>query len=191
MKDTLKPATSESSDLTVEKKAGPQGIGMAVAVDWGLTVQMLATPIVPLLAGSSGFFKQYSPPVAALLTSLLTIPAAALCFTFGEGVRRGWRWTRIPQVVFNTLLFLAGLANLPSVWQSIKQGSYWSLVPAVIMLIFSPLIAWRMSRPQTAAWFATVTSAEARRRHGGTWPLFIGAFALVGGILQALSAFFK
>jgi hypothetical protein len=191
LKDTLKAVTSDTADDTVEKQAGPQGIGMAVAIDWGLAVQMLATPLIPLVAGSSGNFKQFTPLVVALFTSLFCIPAAALCFVFGEGVRRGWHWTRIPHVVFNALLFLGGFFTLHGMWQNIKQGSYWSIEATFIMLIISPLIAWRLSRPRTAAWFATVTSSEARKRHGGRWPAFIAAFALVGGIVQALASFFR
>ena len=164
---------------------------MAVAFDWGLAVQILATPFVLLLLGQDGNpFKQLKigQPWITILFSLLTLPFAALLAIFGEGVRRGWRWTRNIQIVSNSLLFLGGFASLYGLWQNSKQGNYWSAVTAVILLIFSPLIAWRLSRPVTGMWFKTVSSAEARKRHGGLWPWLIAIWAIVGGILQAIAA---
>ena len=52
-----------------------------------------------------------------------------------------------------------------------------------------PLIAWRLSRPETARWFAIVTSAEAGKRHGGSWIWKIALWSIVGGVLQAISTF--
>jgi hypothetical protein len=169
----------------------PQGIGMAVAFDWGLAVQILATPFVVLVLGQdSNPFKELKigQPWITLLFSLLTLPFAALLAIFGEGIRRGWYWTRGIQIGFNALAFLGGFASLYSLWQNSKHGNYWSAVTAVILLIFSPLIAWRLSRPATGMWFKTVSSAEARQRHGGSWPWLIAIWAIVGGILQALAA---
>jgi hypothetical protein len=56
------------------------------------------------------------------------------------------------------------------------------------LLIFSPLIAWRLSRPVTKQWFATVNSKDARRRHGGLWPWLILLWAIAGGVLQAIAS---
>jgi hypothetical protein len=162
MKETVDTNTEHTNaDSNVTQK-GPQGIGMAVAFDWGLAVQMLATPFLPLA------------------------PAAAFIGIFGEGVRRGWRWTRYVQLIFNSLGFLGGLASLVSVWNGVKQGNYWPVVTAVILVIFSPLIAWGMSRPHTKQWFESTDSTKAKR-HGGIWPFLIGIWAIVGGILQALA----
>ena len=116
------------------------------------------------------------------------VPFAALLAVFGEGVRSGWRWTRPIQVVFNTLVSFGGFFALYSLWQGSKQGNYWSVVTVIILFIFSPLIAWRLSRPVTKRWFATVTSSEARKRHGGTWPWLILIWSIVGGVLQAIAA---
>jgi hypothetical protein len=168
----------------------PQGIGMAVAFDWGLTVQLLTMPLLPLIFNREGALKRL--PVAGgspLLSFALSIPAALLFAILGEGLRRGWRWTRPVQIVFNSAGFLGGFFSLYSLWQESQQGNYWPTVGTVILLIFSPLIAWRLSRPTTARWFATVASAEARKRHGGAWPVLIALWALVGGVLQALAVF--
>ena len=181
--------TQSTGDTLVTGK--PQGIGMAVAFDWGLAVQILATPFVPLLLGQdSNPFKQLKigQPWITLLFSLLTLPFAALLVIFGEGIRRGWSWTRNIQIVSNALLFLGGFVALFNLWQGSKHGNFWSAVTAIILLIFSPLIAWRLSRPSTKTWFKTVSSAEARKRHGALWPWLIAIWAIVGGILQTIAA---
>jgi ACR3 family arsenite efflux pump ArsB len=189
VKETLASSKKDASSALPAEELKPQGIGMAVAFDWGLTVQLLSMPFLSLLLGNAGpftFFHQ-SPLVTTLLAFVASLPFAALLAVFGEGVRRGWNWTRPVQVVFNALLFIGGLAGLPNLWQSVTHGNYWPLVTSVILVIFSPLIAWRLSRPQTAQWFKTVSSAAARKRHGGAWPYLIAIWAIVGGILQALT----
>ncbi len=179
------PADSTQLDLK------PQGIGMAVAFDWGLVVQMLATPFLPLFFARTGIFSflKLSPALTSIVLFVISLPFAALLAIFGEGVRRGWSWTRPVQVVANALLFLVGIAMVPNVWLSSKAGNYWPVVTDVILLIFSPLIAWRLSRPTTKRWFASVSSVEARKRHGGAWPWLIAIWSIVGGILQAIAAF--
>ena len=169
----------------------PQGIGMAVAFDWGLAVQILVTPFMALLLGLGNNPVQQlkiGQPWITLLFSLLSLPFAALLAIFGEGVRRGWRWTRRIQVGFNAPRFSGWLCLFYSLWQSSKHGNYWSAVTTVILLVFSPLIAWRMSRPTTRAWFKTVSSprpangiAVCGRGSSAVW-------AIVGGILQAIAA---
>ena len=169
----------------------PQGIGMAVAFDWGLVVQILVTPFLPLLLGGKNSlvpFLKFGTAINTIVSFIIVLPFAALLAIYGEGVRRGWRWTRPVQVTANALLFLAGIVSLYNLWQSGKQGNYWPVVTEVILVIFSPLIAWRMSRPVTREWFARVTSKEARARHGGAWPWLIAIWAIVGGILQAIAA---
>ena len=188
MEPILKETTTATEDTA--KETGPQGIGMAVAFDWGLSVQLLATPFLALVPGMSSPFNllNLNPTLNTIVSTLIVLPFAALIAIFGEGIRRGWKWTRPIQIVFNALGFLGGFATLVNVWQSSKQGNYWPVVTAVILLIFSPLIAWRLSRPRTARWFATVKSIDARRRHGGAWPFLIAIWALVGGVLQAIAA---
>lgn len=184
---TVDEKNASSSDPSVSTEIKPQGIGMAVAFDWGLVVQILVTPIMPLIFGTPSAFKQFSPAVAALLTSLISLPFAALLAVFGEGVRRGWRVVRPIQMVFNALLFVAGIASLITLWNGIKQGNYWPAVSSSILLLASPLIAWRMNSAATKTWFATVSSAQARKRHSGAWPFLIALWAIVGGILQAIA----
>ena len=200
MKDILQSepsGQSEPVESPTAKKPAPQGIGMAVAFDWGLTVQLLAGPLLPLVLRNltgSGFVQlptsmlKLSPVPAAVVTFLISLPFAAGIAIFGEGIRRGWRWTRPVQIVFNTLLVLLGLFTFKDAWAGSKVGNFWPAYSSVLLLVVSPLIAWRLSRPATARWFKTVTSDEARKRHGGLWPWLILLWSLVGGLLQAIAA---
>ncbi len=187
------PASSKGKGIEskiTETLPNPQGIGMAVAFDWGLAMQIAVMPFIMQNSGNIGFIKalKLSQPLATTLLFLISLPFAALLAIFGEGIRRGWKWTRPVQVVFNALGFLGGIATIFTVLRGAKVGNYWPIVTAVILLIFSPLIAWRLSRPATAKWFARVTSAEARQRHGGAWPWLILLWSIVGGVLQAIAA---
>ncbi len=180
----------QTAVLDQDKQVAPQGIGMAVAFDWGLAVQMLLTPIlIPVLGTPTSTSKSNTNPLSNPILSFLAYWLIALLFIlFGEGIRGGVRWTRPIQIVGNALGFLGGFVLLAQLWNGIKAGDYWPLAPAIILLIFSPLIAWRLSRPQTAQWFATVTGAEARRRHGGMWIFWIALWAIVGGTLVAVGS---
>ncbi len=188
LKETLQTNSTENN---AEKLPAPKGIGMAIAFDWGLTVELLLIPILMVFLGSPVFSKQ--TPMASkftiIFTFLISWIIAALFGIFGEGVRRGWRWTRPVQIVGNTLGFLGGFVLLVQVVNNIKIGNYWTLVPAFILLIISPLIAWRLSRPETARWFKAVTSLDARKRHGGSWVLWIALWSIIGGTLVALGSF--
>ena len=176
--------------VSEQAETQPKGIGMAVAFDWGLAVQLLVAPFIALLLGESSILKSFklNPVMDTVVSFLLSLPFVALLAIFGEGVRRGWRWTRRIQVGFNTLGFIGGFFSLYNVWQGSKNGNYWAVVTSTILLIFSPLIAWRLSRPATKKWFATTTSTDARKRHGGKWPLLILIWSIVGGVLQAIAA---
>ncbi len=179
-----------ASEAALETAAGqlhpaPQGIGMAVVFDWAFAVQLLIIPYIPLLLGSLGLIKPMSfQPGAVIITLVAAIAFAAL----GEGVRRGVRWTRIVQIVWNTLGFLGGIGALFVGVQASRQGNYGILVPALVLLIFSPIIVWRLSRPATRQWFRTVTRAEARRRHGGSWPWLILIWSVAGGVIVELAS---
>lgn len=190
MKESIS-TTEQAKELTSSE--APQGIGMAVAFDWGLTVQLLLMPLLSLIIGGSGMFGQMNQGTGlnAWLSFFISLPVAIVFALFGESVRRGWRWGRILQLIFNGILSIGGLFTLWTLWQSIQTGSYWPLVTTIILLVFSPLIVWRLSRPTTVRWFATVSSMEARQRHGGRWPFYIALWALVGGTLQTLAVLLR
>lgn len=188
MKETIDSLKEKTNEVVADVQPGPQGVGMAVAFDWGLATQILVMPTVSLLLGLPGMFKQFGPVVGTLLSTLVTLPVAVLLAIFGEGIRRGWRWTRPTQLVANALLFVGGLVTIPNAWNGAKHGNYWPIVTEVILLVFSPLIAWRMAGKRSTRWFDTVNSTVARKRHGGVWPFLIGIWAAVGGVLQAIAA---
>jgi hypothetical protein len=188
LKETLQ---SNSTHNGTEMLPAPKGIGMAVAFDWGLTVQLLLIPILSIFLDSPFFARQTTvdSKFTVIVSFLLSWAIAALFGVFGEGIRRGWRWTRPVQIVGNTIGFLGGFALLVQVLNGIKVGNYWTLVPAFILLVISPLIAWRLSRPETGKWFKAVASQEARKRHGGSWVWWIALWSIVGGSLVALGTF--
>ncbi|GCE12384.1 hypothetical protein [Tengunoibacter tsumagoiensis] len=179
---------SEGSEGGLQTLPAPKGIGMAVAVDWGLAVQILITPIIAL------FFSQSTPTSfltsipGKLLLLLVSLVIACLPAFLGEMVRRGRNWSRWVQLVFSALLSIAGLVSLLNLFQSASKGNFWPFITETILVIISPLTVWRLSRPSTARWFQNVSVAEASRRHGGRWIYFIALWALIGGILQTIAA---
>ncbi len=187
MRETQQP---EVTGTDVEELPAPQGIGMAVAFDWGLAAQIFLTPItitffnLPAEARIPGL----NPVLGNVLLFVIAWPVAAGLALFGEMVRRGRNWARRIQVVANALLSVVGIVQLYGLYQSVKAGNFWPVVTEVILVIFSPLIFWRMTRPSTVRWFKSVTVAEARKRHGGAWPWLIAIWAIVGGVLQTIAA---
>lgn len=187
MKETQQPEVIEDA---VETLPAPQGIGMAVAFDWGLAVQIFLTPFTVALfrLPAEAKIPGVNPTLSNVLLFVLAWPVAILMIAYGEMVRRGRNWARRIQIVANALLSIVGIVQLVSLFQSIKGGNFWPLVTEVILVIFSPLIFWRLTRPATARWFKHVTIAEARERHSGSWGWWIAAWAIVGGVLQAIAA---
>jgi hypothetical protein len=169
---------------------GPGGIGTGVAFDWALGVQIVIDGVFFLLGVGPGSTMAGQPLVARLALALGSLVAAALLFTQGEALRRGRRIARIIQIVANSLLILLGLSNLPDLLPSLKQGHVSSLVVEVILLVVNPLIVWLLTRKRTRLWFATVTSAEARARHGGRWLLWMALYAVVGGAAVAFASYY-
>ncbi len=176
---------NEKIGNAVEELPAPGGIGMAVAVDWGLAVQTFLMPIIAVFSPASqmrlpGLFGNVLFFVIAWIFSCIFV-------LFGEMVRRGRNWARWIQIVVSALLSLGGIASLISLYQSLKVGNFWPLVTEIILVIISPFIVWRLTRPSTARWFKAVTVAEASKRHGGRWVWFIALCAVVGGVLQTLA----
>ena len=180
---------SEKIEAAEEKLPAPGGIGMAVAIDWGLAVQTLLTPILAIFRPSSQMIPAgLNRAPGNVLFFVVALLFACIFVLFGEMVRRGRNWARWIQIIFNAVLSLAGLASLYNLYQSFQKGNFWPLVTEVILVIISPLIVWRLTRSSTARWFKAISVAEASKRHGGRWVWFIALFAIIGGILQTLAA---
>ncbi|HET9920050.1 MAG TPA: hypothetical protein VFQ30_09445 [Ktedonobacteraceae bacterium] len=187
MKETLPVSPAEP---VASQDAKPQGIGMAVAFDWGLAVELFLLPLFPSFSQMLASMKQFHlSSGTAMLVAILLLWPIAICFALlGEAVRSGRNWARRIQIVFNALGFLGGITLAINVVQTVRTGDYLSIVPAFILFVISPLIAWRLSRPVTARWFKTVSSTNARRRHSGLWLVFIALWSIIGGVLVALGA---
>lgn len=181
--------TQESTIKAAKELPAPQGIGMAVAIDWGLATQTALMPIYALFSQSS-FIKipGLNPTLSIVLLFVIAWPVACGFAFFGEMIRSGRNWALRIQIVASALLSLAGIFSLLNLYQSIKVGNFWPLIAEVILVVFSPLVVWRLSRPSTVRWFKVVTASEARKRHGGTWVWFIALWGIVGGVLQTIAS---
>ncbi|GER90651.1 hypothetical protein KDW_48130 [Dictyobacter vulcani] len=187
--ETLEP---EIKQTPISELPAPHGIGMAVAFDWGLAVQTAFTPIYALFQPSNMLkIPGLSPVLGNILFFVVTWAVACGFAFFGEMIRSGRNWARTIQIVANILLSIVGIISLLNLYQSIRVGNFWPLVTEIILVIFSPLIVWRLTRSSTAQWFKHVTPAQARQRHGGMWVWFIMLWGLVGGILQTFAAMHK
>ncbi len=186
----MQDTQEQKQETAAEELPAPQGIGMAVAFDWGLAAQIFFTPIISIIFSQPNPIANsgINPTIGKVLFFVIAWPIACIPAFFGEMVRRGRNWTLRIQIVVNALLALVGIISLINLYQSIRAGNFWPLVTEVILVIFSPLIVWRLSRSSTAHWFKNVTVAEARRRHGGMWVWFIVLWGIVGGVLQAIAA---
>src|SRR5258708_13882304 len=110
---------------------------MAVAFDWGLTVQLLLMPVLsvyyrsPLLPGG----VKLDPKLAIIISFPIFWLIAFLFVLLGEGIRRGGRWTRPIQLVGKPLCFLGGIVLMVQFLSEIKDRNYWPLVSDVVRCI--------------------------------------------------------
>ncbi|GCE30190.1 hypothetical protein KDA_56740 [Dictyobacter alpinus] len=176
---------SDVAQAALPELPAPQGIGMAVAFDWGLAAQTAFVPIYTLFSPSS---TMKLPGLNPILLFVIAWPVACVFAYFGEMIRSGRNWALRIQIVANAVLSIAGIISLFNLYQNIRIGNFWPLVTTIILVIFSPLIVWRLTRPATAQWFQRVTPAQARQRHGGIWVLFIVLWGIVGGVLQTFAS---
>jgi hypothetical protein len=183
-------AAPEAAAPQAAAAKGPGGIGTGVAFDWALATQIGIDGVFFVLGVGPGSSVAGQPLVARLALALASLVAAAIVFTQGEALRRGRRIARIIQIVANSLLVIVGLVNLPGLPSSLQQKQFGSLVVEVVLLIVSPLIVWLLTRKRTRLWFATVTSAEARARHGGRWLLWMVLYAILGGVAVAFASYY-
>ncbi|WP_376794797.1 hypothetical protein [Thermogemmatispora sp.] len=171
----------------------PRAVLLALLFDWGLLVQLLTLPLLAHWLGLSPSLSLpwLSPGLNAALSLLSALPFALLLLLCSEGLRRGLPWARSVQVALNTLLALAGLAGVYTLWLDVHQGNYWPLVTLVTLGGLSPLVAWDLLRPAARRWFdppPELARRLRRRRAGRPLPwLWLGASLLLG-LLEALAA---
>jgi hypothetical protein len=169
---------------------GPRGIGTGVAFDWALAAQILI--MAPFFAVGVGPGAQTAglPLAARIATTVGSVIAALLVIGIGEALRRGNRYAWMFQIGFNALLILDGVVGFPDALHLLQQGLFSGLVGSVVLLVIDPIIVYLLTRPQTRAWIARVTPAEAMTRHGGRWIAFIAFCAVIGGALIAFHGFY-
>jgi hypothetical protein len=163
---------------------GPRGIGTAVAIDWGLTVEFL-TFVVLVAVGSVPRTAGLTTPGLRIAAMFGALVAAALFFALGEALRRGRRLAWMLQVGFNVLLLPAGVFLLVGAISDLVHGRVPTVSSTIILVVINPIVVWLLTRPSTRAWTQTTTAQEAAARHGGTWLLWIGLLALAGGVAVA------
>jgi hypothetical protein len=170
---------------------GPAGIGTAVAFDWALAAQIVILGLAVLVGAGPGSFGAGRPIALRVLAAALSVALAALPFALGEAMRRGWRVAWVVQLVFNSLLPLTGLTQIPAAIDALGHGQFGLLVREVVVLLVSPLIVWLLTRPRTRERLARTTSAEARARHGSArWLISIAVFAIIGGAAIAFDGLY-
>ena len=165
----------------MSSEPGPRGVGLAVGLLWGVSVQLLAQGSSRLagsgVLASSGGERAVSAAGA--------FAAAVLAFVFGELVRRGVERTRRLVVVLGLALTVGGVASLPGTVRDIGHGFFWSAVPTAILITIAPLMALWMHSARSRRWFDSVAGDVARRRHGGVWIVTLAVVAVGSGLLVA------
>jgi hypothetical protein len=183
-------AHDESAASEVDAAVKPKGVGTAVAFTWALAAQMLS---------AAGFaiadsVRQHehavlSGPAAGIPTPVIVLGylvAAGFAAAIGEALRAGRRWAWGILVALTAVLSIAGLVMLPTTISLIARHNFWPLYVQVILIGLVPFILYRLVQPETRRWYASVSAAAARLRHGApAWLATIIACAAAGGFLTA------
>lgn len=169
----LPTVSDDESDRAPENQ--PRGIALAIIFDWSLAAFLVALCIVA--AAQRGPYSQQAA-AAALLAVVLGLPLLAL----GEALRRGKRPARTVQLIISGLLgatnVVGFIRDLSLLLQGTRPGPF-----NLTALGAGIAIIWGLTRPQTIAWFARISSARARARRGPRW------IALAGPASVAIGAF--
>ncbi|MBX5448671.1 MAG: hypothetical protein IRZ24_01265 [Thermogemmatispora sp.] len=174
----------------------PRMVVLAVLFDWSLLVQLLTMPLLArwLRQPPALSLPWLSPALNTLLSLLSALPFALLLALCGEGMRRGLVWARHVQVALNTLLALAGLAGVYTLWLDARRGNYWPLVTLVTLVGLSPLIIWGLHQPAARQWFnpPPELALRIRQRRASvppSWSLLLATLGL--GLLEALAGLLR
>ena len=170
--------------------AKPRGIGTAVVLDWGVAAELvILAPFLAMGVGPGDATARFS--IAGRIgAAVVTLGIAVGAAVFGEALRRGYRPVWIAQIIINLLLFFGGIGTIPGTIHALQSGHFGSLISTFVLLVISPTIAWMLSRQSTRDWIARTSSAEARKRHGGNWLVFIIIYAIISGAIIAFSPLF-
>jgi hypothetical protein len=170
---SLSTRPAARSAAAAEPRHSPAAVGMGVVFLWGLAVQYAVQGI----GGRVGRLGLHhgSGRMAAFLA------AALVLVVLGEGLRRGAGWARMGVVTLALLVVVLGVSSVLAVLAG--HGMPGRLVLSTIVeLTLIPWIAWRLSLPRTAAWFAAA-SASGGRSAGVTWREVAVGWALYAAIV--------
>lgn len=177
----------QQAALGQQREPGPRGIGTAVAIDWGLTVQFLTLAVLALARNTSPRVAGLSGQWVRVAEIVVLLVIAAAFFVQGEALRRGRLLAWQLQVGFNVLLLPVGVFQLVDLLAGIPRGHVQPLSSAIILIVINPIVLWLLTRPSTRAWARTTTPQAAATRHGSLWWLVtIGFLAVIGGVAVAL-----
>ena len=155
----------------------PAGVGLAVVFFWALAAQLttqgLAAPLdrLGVSGGAGGALSRFA--------------GALLVLGFGELLRGGVSWTRIPAAVLLLALTAGGLVN--AVRLLAGHGTAGLVLSTVVMLTWAPWIAARLLSRRTAVWFAAAASRRGATHFAGHWLWALAAWSVVWGVLVAWS----
>jgi hypothetical protein len=151
----------------------PCGVATAIIFDWSL-MAFLGTLLIVAIVQRGLTSRQAAS--AAGLALLIGLPLVVL----GELLRRGRRAARPIQIVVSGVIAAGNVVGLLSDLARLTHGVVQPTtnIPALAAGLF---IIWGLTRPQTIAWFARISAARARERHGGKWLLLtLGTSVIVG-----------
>jgi hypothetical protein len=158
----------------------PRGITPAIIFDWSLAAFLVALCIV---AAAQRGPRSQQAAAAALLAVVLGLPLIAL----GEALRRGKRPARTLQVITSGLLGALNVVGLIRDISLLLQGT-WPGAFNLTALVAGITIIWGLTRPQTIAWFARISSAQARARRGPRWIALAGLASIAIGAFWCVVA---
>ena len=169
---------AEQEPTTEEASPKPRGVGIAVAFDWSAAALFACALILEVVR--RGANRQ---TIAAL--AFLTLLAAPPLLLLGEALRRGNGRARILQIGLSGVVVLFNAFGLIKDLLVLSAGTLprGTNLPSLLAGLW---IIWGLTRPQTGQWFAQITPARARRRHGGAWLILTGLASVAVGVVAAL-----
>lgn len=151
-----------------------RGVTLAAIYNWALAAFLMALLLATIVM--RGMNSRQAAAAAFLV--VIGVPALLL---LAEGLRRARELARIIQISVSSLILFANAAGVLRDLRDLMQGD---LNPSTNFpsLVAGILIVWGLTRRQTVAWFAEVTSAEALRYHDLHWFRRVSLIGTIVGI---------
>jgi cytochrome bd-type quinol oxidase subunit 2 len=155
-----------------------RGVTLAAAFDWAIAAFLIALPVVTSIR--VGINSQYT--AAAALLAVIGVPSLLLLV---EGLRRAREVARVLQLGVSSVIVFFSAAGVLRDLRDLLQGEVnpSTNLPALIVGVF---IVQGLTRRQSIAWFAGVSTAEALRHFDRRW---LTRVALIGGVIGILAVF--